>query len=191
MSLTKDILEALLFVSDRPLSEAQLAQVCPEPVDRAQIRSLLEELALDYEGRAVELKQVAGGWKLVTRPQYGQWIRRLYQLDSRPRLSRAALETLAIIVYRQPITKQEIEAIRGVESSGVLKTLLERRLVRILGRKPVVGRPLLYGSSREFLEYFGLRDLAELPRPEDVEDQDEPGSFERLEDHGNQESRGA
>lgn len=166
--MTKRVLEALLFSADQPVALAKLAQLSPKEVEPSSLKELLEELALEYEGRAIELRQVAGGWQFCTRPEYGDWVRRFLQAEARQRLSRAALETLAIIVYRQPITKTEIEDLRGVDSSGVLKTLLERRLIKSLGRKQVVGRPILYGSSREFLQYFGLRDLTDLPRPEDL-----------------------
>ncbi|MFQ5892756.1 MAG: SMC-Scp complex subunit ScpB [Nitrospinota bacterium] len=181
MALTKQVLEALLFAADQPITLGHLAQISPEPVEKVSLQWMLEELAADYEGRGIQLQEVAGGWQLVTRPEFGEWIRRLLQVEPRAKVSRAALETLAIIVYRQPITKMEIEALRGVDSSGVLKTLLERRLIKILGRKQVVGRPLLYGSSREFLQYFGLSELTDLPRPEDIgppleaPPEDEPG----------------
>lgn len=169
MELTKHSLEAILFAADQPVSLAKLAQLCPAPVEPASLRSMLEELAGEYEGRAVRLREVAGGWQFCTRPEYGEWVKKFIQAEARQKLSRAALETLAIIVYRQPITKTEIEALRGVDSSGVLKTLLERRLIKVLGRKQVIGRPILYGSSREFLQYFGLRDLTDLPRPDEME----------------------
>ncbi|MCH7646714.1 MAG: SMC-Scp complex subunit ScpB [Nitrospinae bacterium] len=169
MELNKQIIEALLFAADQPITLAQMAELGPEDVEKASLRVMLEELAEDYDGRGVQLKEVAGGWQLSTRPEYGEWVRRMHHVESRAKLSRAALDTLAIVVYRQPITKTEVEALRGVDSSGVLKTLLERRLIKILGRKRVVGRPILYGSSREFLQYFGLSDLTDLPRPEDLD----------------------
>lgn len=169
MELNKQIIEALLFAADQPITLAQMAELGPEDVEKASLRVILEELAADYDGRGVQLKEVAGGWQLSTRPEYGEWVRRMHHVESRAKLSRAALDTLAIVVYRQPITKPEVEALRGVDSSGVLKTLLERRLIKILGRKRVVGRPILYGSSREFLQYFGLSDLTDLPRPEDMD----------------------
>ncbi len=169
MELNKQILEALLFAADQPITLAQMAELGPEDVEKASLRVMLEELAEDYDGRGVQLKEVAGGWQLSTRPEYGEWVRRMHHVESRAKLSRAALDSLAIVVYRQPITKTEVEALRGVDSSGVLKTLLERRLIKILGRKRVVGRPILYGSSREFLQYFGLSDLTDLPRPEDLD----------------------
>lgn len=169
MELNKQIIEALLFAADQPITLAQMAELGPEDVEKASLRVMLEELAADYDGRGVQLKEVAGGWQLSTRPEYGEWVRRMHHVESRAKLSRAGLDTLAIVVYRQPITKTEVEALRGVDSSGVLKTLLERRLIKILGRKRVVGRPILYGSSREFLQYFGLSDLTDLPRPEDMD----------------------
>lgn len=169
MELNKQIIEALLFAADQPITLAQMAELGPEDVEKASLRVMLEELAEDYDGRGVQLKEVAGGWQLSTRPEYGEWVRRMHHVESRAKLSRAALDSLAIVVYRQPITKTEVEALRGVDSSGVLKTLLERRLIKILGRKRVVGRPILYGSSREFLQYFGLSDLTDLPRPEDLD----------------------
>lgn len=168
MALTKNVIEALLFAADQPLTLSRLGQLSPEPVEPAPLKAMLEELAADYEGRGVQLKEVAGGWQLCTRPEYGEWVRKFLQAEASQKLSRPALETLAIVVYRQPITKPEIEALRGVDSSGVLKTLLERRLVKVLGRKQVIGRPILYGSSREFLQYFGLKDLTDLPRPEEL-----------------------
>ena len=169
MELNKQIIEALLFAADQPITLAQMAELGPEDVEKESLRVMLEELADDYDGRGVQLKEVAGGWQLSTRPEYGEWVRQMHHVESRAKLSRAALDTLAIVVYRQPITKPEVEALRGVDSSGVLKTLLERRLIKILGRKRVVGRPILYGSSREFLQYFGLSDLTDLPRPEDMD----------------------
>jgi segregation and condensation protein B len=137
---------------------------------KAQIVSHLEALQerCRQADRGVMLIQVAEGYRLVTKPELATWIQRLQ--GARPaRLSRAALETLAIIAYRQPITKPEIEAIRGVTIDGVLKTLVERDLIRILGRKAEVGRPILYGTSRQFLEYFGFKDLSELPTLKEIE----------------------
>jgi segregation and condensation protein B len=116
----------------------------------------------------VELREIAGGWMLVTTAEQAEWVGRMLRGKRRMRLSRAALESMAIIAYKQPVTKSEVEAIRGVDSSAVLATLLERNLVTIRGRSKVVGRPLLYGTTQEFLDYFGLRDLSELPRPEEL-----------------------
>jgi segregation and condensation protein B len=129
------------------------------------VKQVLRCLQEDYEkaGRGVQLVEVAGGFQLVTRPEYAPWIKRLEKSKPAPKLSRSALESLAVIAYKQPIVRAEIEQIRGVETSGVLKTLLERKLVRIVGRKDEPGRPILYGTTKYFLQHFGLRDLSELP----------------------------
>jgi len=161
-------LEALLFSSDEPLSLSLLA----ESLDTAQddVARALRELDADYRvrGAGVELREIAGGHLLVTAPEHAEWVGRLLRGRKRVRLSRAALETMAIVAYKQPVTKVEIEAIRGVDSGAVLATLLERNLITIRGRSKVVGRPLLYGSTTEVLDYFGLKDLAELPRPDEL-----------------------
>jgi segregation and condensation protein B len=161
-------LEALLFSSDQPLSLTLLAESLDAPADEvaAALRALGDAYAA--RGAGVELREIAGGWMLVTTPAQSEWVARLLRGKKRMRLSRAGLETMAIIAYKQPVTKTEVEAIRGVDSSAVLATLLERNLVTIRGRSKVVGRPLLYGTTQEFLDYFGLRDLSELPRPEEL-----------------------
>jgi len=161
-------LEALLFSSDQPLSLTLLAESLDAPAE--EVATALEKLGDAYtaRGAGVELREIAGGWLLVTTPAQSEWVARLLRGKKRMRLSRAGLETMAIIAYKQPVTKSEVEAIRGVDSSAVLATLLERNLVTIRGRSKVVGRPLLYGTTQEFLDYFGLRDLAELPRPEEL-----------------------
>ena len=157
------IVEALLFVAEDPLPLSRLQEALgdedPAATD-ATIRELA--LALDEPGRGLMVQEVAGGFRLATRPEANPWVQRLQEVKP-ARLSRAALETLAIIAYKQPITKAEIEAIRGVAVDGVLRTLLERDLVRILGRKAEAGRPILYGTSNAFLEHFGLKDLGDLP----------------------------
>jgi segregation and condensation protein B len=161
-------LEALLFSSDEPLTLSLLAEsldVAPEAVVEALAR--LDE-SYRARGAGVELREIAGGHLLVTAPEHAEWVGRLLRGRKRVRLSRAALETMAIVAYKQPVTKVEIESIRGVDSSAVLATLLERNLITIRGRSKVVGRPLLYGTTAEFLDYFGLKDLAELPRPEEL-----------------------
>jgi segregation and condensation protein B len=134
------------------------------------VSEALEELGADYKAReaGVELREMAGGWIVTTTAEQHEWVARMLRGKRKMRLSRAALETLAIIAYKQPVTKSEIEAIRGVDSSGTLATLLERSLVTIKGRSTVVGRPLLYGSTGDFLNYFGLKDLTDLPRPEEL-----------------------
>jgi segregation and condensation protein B len=161
-------LEALLFSSDQPLPLTLLAESLDSPPD--VVATALGELEAEYRAReaGVQLREIAGGWLLVTAPEHAEWVGRLLRGKRKMRLSRAALETVAIIAYKQPVTKAEVEAIRGVDSSAVLATLLERNLVTIRGRSKVVGRPLLYGSTQEFLDYFGLRDLSELPRPEEL-----------------------
>ena len=161
-------IEALLFSSDQPLPLSLLAESLEAPSD--EVMESLTALGLDYSARGagVELREIAGGWQFVTAAEQADWVGRMLRGKRRMRLSRPALETMAIIAYKQPVTKGEIEAIRGVDASAVLATLLERNLVTIRGRSKVVGRPLLYGTTQEFLEYFGLRDLAELPRPEEL-----------------------
>ena len=166
----KAIVEALLFVAEEPLSVERLKEIL-EGYGRKEIVALLQELQAFYEqeGRGLKLYEVAGGYRLATRPELHPWVQRLKAV--RPtRLSRAALETLALIAYRQPITRAEIEAIRGVAVDGVLKTLAEKDLIRIVGRKKEVGRPILYGTSKAFLEYFGFKDLSELPALRELEE---------------------
>ncbi len=164
----RSAVEALLFSSDQPLTLALLADALDSP--QPAVSEALQELAHEYTSResGVELREMAGGWIVISTAEQHEWVARMLRGKRKMRLSRAALETLAIIAYKQPVTKSEIEAIRGVDSSGTLATLLERSLVTIKGRSTVVGRPLLYGSTPDFLNYFGLRDLAELPRPEEL-----------------------
>ncbi len=158
------ILEALLFVSVEPLSVTRLAAVMGT-VSKGEVEEALHHLgrALDHEGRGVRLVAVAGGYRLVTKQDYAPWVKRLDKAKAAAKLSRSALESLAIIAYKQPLVRGEIEEIRGVETSGVLRTLLERKLVRIVGRKEVPGRPIMYGTTKFFLEHFGLSDLSQLP----------------------------
>lgn len=161
-------IEALLFASDQPLTLPLLSDALEMASE--DVLAELTALASDFRerGAGVELREIAGGWVFVTAPEHGEAVARMLRGKRRMRLSRAALETLAIIAYKQPVTKSEVEAIRGVDASGVLATLLERNLVTVKGRSQVVGRPLLYGSTVEFLNYFGLKDLSELPRPEEL-----------------------
>lgn len=167
----KAVIECLLFVSDKPLSLGTL-QGLLEDVDRRTLLAALDELKADYDQahRAFQLVEIAEGYQLATRVQYAPWIRKLYKSRAGGKLSRAALESLAIVAYRQPITKAEIEDIRGVSVDSVLNLLLERKLIRIVGRKEVVGRPMLYGTTKEFLHYFGLKDLNDMPMLKDLED---------------------
>lgn len=164
------ILEALLFVAEEPLPLVRLQEVLGDEnpaTTEATVRELA--LALESEGRGLMVQEVAGGFRLATRPEAHPWIQRLQQIKP-ARLSRAALETLAIIAYKQPMTRAEIEAIRGVAVDGVMRTLLERGLVRMLGRKAEAGRPILYGTSSAFLEHFGFKDLGELPSLREIDE---------------------
>lgn len=154
--------EALIFAADGPIKAERMAEALEVPL--ADIREAIESLEVDYaeRPRGFFLQEVAGGYQLRTRPEYAEYLRKLGR--SRPfRFSRPALESLAIIAYRQPVTRSEVEYLRGVDSGSVLKTLLEKRLVRILGKKDVPGKPMIYGTTREFLELFGLPDLSSLP----------------------------
>jgi segregation and condensation protein B len=182
----KSILEAILFSAQKPLSLKELREVFAGAVEHAegdetarglkkvkeeQLEAALEELSREHEAaaRSYRLVCVAGAWQFVTQPEYGPWLKALIGHRARPpRLSQPALETLAIIAYRQPITRAEIEQVRGVAVDGVMQTLLERGLVEQLGRAEVVGRPMTYGTTAVFLEYFGLRNLEELPAADEL-----------------------
>lgn len=168
-SSTKAIVEALIFAAEEPLSAHRIAGIIEE-MSPAAVEDLVAELNAEYmrEVRAFRIVSVAGGFRMLTRPEHALWIKLLHR-SSRPRLSQAALETLSIVAYRQPVARTELEGIRGVNVDGVLKTLVERDLVRISGRGEGLGRPLLYATTEHFLEYFGLPDLEALPRPEEVE----------------------
>ncbi len=157
------ILEALLFVAEEPLPLPKLQEVLADGQPSQTEASLRElSLRLEEDGRGLMVQEVAGGFRLTTRPETHAWVQKLQQVKP-ARLSRPALETLAIVAYRQPITRAEIEAIRGVAVDGVMRTLLERGLVRMMGRKAEAGRPMLYGTSAQFLEQFGLKNLGDLP----------------------------
>ncbi len=167
----KPVIEALLFVAEEPLQFKQICKVLGH-VSEDDVKDALDDLVAEYDEResGLEIREIAGGWRISTRPQNHEFIRKY--LKSRPsaRLSLPALETLAVIAYKQPITVPEILEIRGVTSSSAIKTLLEKRLIVIKGRKETVGRPMMYGTSKEFLIQFGLKDLSELPSMEDFED---------------------
>jgi segregation and condensation protein B len=167
----KAVIEALIYASPDPLTPKTLFKVLEsEPKEDVQVS--LDALRRDYSaGRgALHLVEVAGGFQIMTRPEFSEWVRRLFHERKTQKLSVAALESLAVIAYKQPITAPEITEIRGVNTAGVIATLLERRLVKIAGRKQVVGRPFLYATTREFLIRFGLRDLNDLPKMEDMAD---------------------
>lgn len=162
-----DVVEALLFASDTPVEADRIAEVL-DLESAAVAREIVERLRarLEAEGRALRVMEVGGGFRLVTRPDVAPWLVKLARSRTRSRLSRPALETLAIIGYRQPVSRPEVDAVRGVNSEAVLDNLLERRMIRIAGRKESPGRPFLYETTREFLVAFGLRDLGDLPKVE-------------------------
>jgi segregation and condensation protein B len=162
--------EAILFSTGKPVSEKDLAEILE--ADRALVGECLRVLAeeIDAQQRGFRLEKVGGGWRFTTRPEYDSLLRRYFEVSERSRLSLAALETLAIIAYRQPITSPELSELRGVNSAAVLKTLFDRKLITTAGRKPVVGTPFLYKTTSEFLVRFGLNDLSELPKPEELEE---------------------
>ena len=162
------VLEALVFASPQPITAKEIARVLqgvPKEEWQSQLDALRADLARDERG--LQLVEVAGGYQITTRPEYNDWVLELLDPKTPTRLSIQALETLAVIAYKQPVTLPEIIELRGVKSGGVVKTLLEKRLIRILGRKEVVGRPILYGTTKQFLLHFGLRDIGELPRIEE------------------------
>jgi segregation and condensation protein B len=168
MRLTQ-IVEALLFASDAPLSAADIARI-DERLDEDTVEAVIRELRNEYEQteRAFQIYEVAGGYQLLTRPDYASFLERYETVPQTARLSYPGLETLAIVAYRQPIGRAEIEEIRGVGSTGALKTLSERGLVEVTARGEGLGRPLLYGTTAKFLEHFGFRSLEDLPRPEEL-----------------------
>ncbi len=166
----KMIIEALLFSSDKPLTVKDIHDCLPD-ADKSEIRNSIKVLMHDYDAleRSFILKEVAGGYQFRSRPEYGAYILRMFQKTPN-KLSRATIETLAIIAYKQPILKSEIERLRGVDVSGILKTLMEKGLVKIMGRKELPGRPLVYGTTKRFLEVFDLKDLSSLPKLKEIKD---------------------
>jgi len=166
----KLIIEALLFSSEKPLTVKDIKDCIPD-TDTKDIKSALAILEHDYEAmdRSYDLKEVAGGYQFRSKPEYGSYILRM--LQSTPnRLSRAAMETLAIIAYKQPILRHEIEKLRGVDVGGILKTLMEKDLIKIMGRKDLPGKPLIYGTTKRFLEVFDLKDISDLPKMSEIKD---------------------
>jgi segregation and condensation protein B len=163
------IVEALLFASEAPLSAADLARA-DDAFDEEMVEALVQQLRTEYdaEGRAFGIVEIAGGYQILTRPEYSSVLERFDTVPTPSHLSTPALETLAIIAYRQPVGRAEVEEIRGVGAGGVLKTLLDRGLVEVVGRGEGLGRPLLYGTSRLFLDHFGFRSLGDLPRSEEL-----------------------
>ena len=160
--------EALIFASPEPITPKRLCRLLSEE-PKEDVLAAIESLKADYENRpGLQMVEVAGGYQIVTRPELNDWVRRLFHEQSTSKLTVAGLETLAVIAYKQPITALEIGEIRGVNTSGVLSTLLERHLIKIAGRKNVVGRPFVYATTKEFLIRFGLKDLGDLPKIEDM-----------------------
>jgi segregation and condensation protein B len=164
------LVEALVFVADEPITVKLLAEVLDE--DRETVQAAMEELRREYESResGLQVREIAGGWQISTRTEYHEEVRKFLKTRPSARLSLASLETLAVIAYKQPVTVPEILEIRGVQSASAIKTLLDKRLIVAKGRKETVGRPMQYGTSKDFLIQFGLNDLSELPSIEDFED---------------------
>jgi segregation and condensation protein B len=162
------IVEALIFASPEPITPRMLFRLLSDE-PKEDVSAAIEALSRDYADRpGLQMVEVAGGYQIVTRPELHEWVRRLFHERSTQKLTVQGLESLAVIAYKQPITALEISEIRGVNTSGVLSTLLERHLIKIVGRKNVVGRPFLYATTKEFLIRFGLKDLSDLPRIEDM-----------------------
>ncbi|MCX5710956.1 MAG: SMC-Scp complex subunit ScpB [Candidatus Omnitrophica bacterium] len=164
---TKSVIEALLFASEKPVMLEQIKKAL-DNLDSEEIKRLIAELKSDYEnsGRGMRIVEVAGGYQMTTFPGFATFLRKMYRERQADRLSRPALETLAIIAYKQPLTRTEIESLRNVNVDGVMKSLTDKFLIRITGRKKVAGRPFVYGTTRQFLEHFGLKSLDELPKME-------------------------
>jgi len=171
----KKIIETLLFVSEKPLGLERIKEILEDiHIEKSSIKALIEELRNEYNqtNRTFTVEELGGGYRLSTDPFYGPWIRKLFKIERKDRLSLPALETLSVIAYRQPVAKTDIEAIRGVNIDGVIKNLLERGQIRIIGRKEVAGRPFLYGTTREFLVHFGLNSLDDLPKLKEFTEED-------------------
>jgi segregation and condensation protein B len=171
----KAVIENILLAADQPVSEAQFKNLLGEEVEKVSFKSVLEELVDEYSSRNLQILQVAEGYQLCTRHDYSDWVRKFLKFDKTTKLSQPSLDTLAIIAYKQPLTKAEVEEIRSVDSSGVVRTLLEKKVISPGGRKKVPGRPIMYRTTRKFLEYFGLRDLSDLPTLEDFKESELEG----------------
>ncbi len=169
LETASSVIESVLFVADEPLTVERLAELFDGELDKKTIMEIMGRISESYDGRPLQLIEVANGYKLCTKPEYGEWIKKFFREERKRTLSQAGLETLAIIAYRQPITTPEIEEIRGVDVSGVLKNLLEKNLIKIMGRKDVIGRPMVYGTTQRFLEHFGLKSLSDMPSLEEFQ----------------------
>ena len=161
----KFAVEALLFASEKPLSVDEIKHAFEEGINAQDIQSSLNELKQDYESqeRGFHLAEIAGGFQIVTHPRFSSYLKKFYQSREKKKFSQAALETLSVVAYKQPVTRADIEFIRGVNVDGAIKSLMEKDLIRMVGRKDVPGRPILYGTTRDFLERFGINSLKELP----------------------------
>ena len=166
----KAIIENILLAADQPVSDAQFKNLFGDEVEKVSFKSVLEELIDEYNSRNLQILQVAEGYQLCTRHDYSNSVRKFLKFDKTRKLSQPSLDTLSIIAYKQPLTKAEVEEIRGVDSSGVVRTLLEKKIISPGGRKKVPGRPIMYRTTRKFLEYFGLKDLSDLPTLEDFKE---------------------
>jgi len=177
----KTIIEALLFAADEPIPIKRIAKVLDVP-DSRSVRRAIQDLSEQYnaEGRAFALEEIAGGYQLFTRKDYAPWIAKLTQASAKSKLSRAAYETLAIVAYKQPVQRADIEAIRGVQVGAILRALVEKELVKITGRDESLGRPLLYGTTKKFLDCFGLNSLDDLPKLE-MQPSEQAGSVSEAE----------
>ena len=168
-SEAKSIIEAILFAADRPISPIQFAGLLEMDVTTAEDILLQIQREYDETGRSFQVIEIANGFQICTRDEYASWIKKFYTIEVSSRLSVSSLEALAIVAYKQPVTRAEIEEIRGVNSDSVIRTLLEKNLIRVIGRKEALGRPLVYGTTTDFLIHFGLRDLSELPLIEEID----------------------
>ena len=167
----KSIVENVLLAADQPVNAAELEKIFLNTAEKNHLQLILEELKEEYQSRNLQILEVADGYQLCTRHEFNEWIRKFLKLDRSSRLSQPSLDTLSIIAYKQPLTRQEVDDIRGVDSSGVVKTLLEKKVIGPAGRKKVPGRPIMYRTTQKFLEYFGLKDLSDLPTLEDLKEE--------------------
>ena len=171
----KSIIENILLAADHPVHVGELEKIFLNTAEKKDLQLILEELKEEYQSRNLQILEVADGYQLCTRHEFNDWIRKFLKLDRSSRLSQPGLDTLSIIAYKQPLTRQEVDDIRGVDSSGVIKTLLEKKVIGPAGRKKVPGRPIMYRTTQKFLEYFGLKDLNDLPTLEDLKEDLEDG----------------
>jgi segregation and condensation protein B len=179
---TSRIIEAVLFASDIPVGVKSLLEIVEGVSDETTLLDIIDHLNNEFKetGRTFRIVEVAGGFQFESLPQYGRYVERLYHSRSRPKLSRAALETLAIVAYKQPISRAEIEALRGVDSDASIRTLINRDLIEVVGRGETVGKPMLYGTTIEFLRYFGLKDIKDLPGADELASMFDGSEIEEL-----------